>query len=256
MAFDAPAERYDRFMGRYTPSLAVKLCDAAGVTDHDRVLDVGAGPGGLAVELCARVGGENVAAIDPAELFVQACRERCPGADVRQGGAEELPWADATFDAALSCLAVAFFADADQGIAEMARVTKPGGRVGACMWDIDEGGMTMLRVFWEAVRQLHPDVEGERSRAGTSRGDIATRFVRAGLVDVRDGTLEVAADYADFDDFWEPLTFAIGPAGQFLKSLDDSEREQVRELCRGSLPHGSFTLGARAWYAVGTVTAR
>src|SRR5689334_21914339 len=140
MTFDAPAERYDRFMGRYTPGLAVQLCDAAGVTDSGRALDVGAGPGGLAVELCKRVGGENVAAVDPADLFVQACRSRCPGADVRQGGAEDLPWADDTFDAALSCLAVGFFADPDRGVSEMVRVTKPNGRVGACMWDIAGGG--------------------------------------------------------------------------------------------------------------------
>lgn len=255
MTFDAPAERYDRFMGRYTPSLAVKLCDAAGVTDSGRVLDVGAGPGGLAVELCKRVGGENVAAVDPAELFVQACRERCPGADVRQGGAEDLPWADRTFDATLSCLAIGFFADADRGVAEMVRVTTPTGRVGACFWDIAGGGMTMLRVFWNAVRRLRPDAEGEQWRAGTSRGDIAARFERAGLVDVVDGALEVEADYAGFDDFWEPLTFAVGPAGQYLKSLDDGTREQVRELCRASLPDGSFTLDGRAWYAVGTVAS-
>lgn len=253
MTFDAPAERYDRFMGRYTPSLAAQLCDVAGVTESGRVLDVGAGPGGLALELCRRVGNENVAAVEPADLFVQACQARCPGADVRQGGAEELPWPDDTFDATLSCLAIGFFADADRGVAEMARVTKAGGRVGACMWDIPGGGMTMLRVYWEAVRKLHPDTKGEQGRAGTSRGDIAARFERAGMVDVVDGTLEVEAEYADFDDFWEPLTFAVGPAGEHLKSLDDDTREQVRELCRASLPDGSFTLDGRAWYAVGTV---
>lgn len=253
MSFDAPAEHYDRFMGRYTPSLAVKLCDAAGVTDSGRALDVGAGPGGLAVELCRRVGGENVAAVEPAELFVEACQARCPGADVRQGCAEELPWEDDTFDATLSCLAIGFFADPDRGVAEMVRVTKPGGRVGACMWDIAGGGMTMLRVFWDAARRLHPDVEGERARAGTARGDIASRFGRAGLLDVVEGTFEVEADYTDFDDFWAPLTLAVGPAGQYLKSLSDGDRAQVRELCRASLPHGSFTLDGRAWYAVGTV---
>lgn len=252
MTFDAPAEQYDRFIGRYTPSLAAKLCDAARV-DQGSALDVGSGPGGLAVELCARLGAENVAAIDPSEKFMTACRERCPGADVRLGSAEVLPWADATFDATLSCLAVGFFADADQGVAEMARVTRPGGRVAACMWDIAEGGMTMLRTFWDGVRELHPDAEGEQARAGTARGDIASRFERAGLIDIVDGSLTVEASYTDFDDLWEPLTFAIGPAGQYLKSLDDDERARVREACRAMLPAGPFTLDARAWYATGTV---
>jgi SAM-dependent methyltransferase len=254
MTFDAPAEQYDRFMGRYTPSLATKLGDAAGVVDHGRALDVGSGPGGLALELCARLGAENVAAIDPSEQFMAACRQRCPGADVRLGAAEELPWDNASFDTTLSCLAIGFFADPDRGVAEMARVTKPGGRVAACMWDIADGGMTMLRTFWDGARQIHPDVEGERARAGTSRGDIAARFEQAGLVDIVDDSLTVEVTYTDFDDLWEPLTFAIGPAGQYLASLAVDERARVRDACRAMLPSGSFSLDARAWYASGTVS--
>ena len=65
MQFTAPAEHYDRFMGRYVPRLAVALADAAGVSAGMRVLDVGCGPGGLTHELAARVGEDHVAAIDP-----------------------------------------------------------------------------------------------------------------------------------------------------------------------------------------------
>src|ERR1700751_2189505 len=94
MQFAAPAEHYDRFMGRYLPTLSVALADAAGVGVGSgvRVLAVGCGPGGLTRGLAARVGAENVAAIDPAPQFAAACRERNPGADVREGIAEELPW--------------------------------------------------------------------------------------------------------------------------------------------------------------------
>ena len=101
MQFTAPAEHYDRFMGRYVPQLAVALADAAGVEAGMRALDVGCGPGGLTRELASRLGADHVAAIDPAEQFADACRERNPGADVRVGGAEELPWDDGEFDAAL-----------------------------------------------------------------------------------------------------------------------------------------------------------
>lgn len=85
MEFTALAEQYDRFMGRYTPTLAAAPADAAGVASGMHVLDVGCGPGGLTRELAARVGAANVAAIDPAPQFVAACRERNPGADVREG---------------------------------------------------------------------------------------------------------------------------------------------------------------------------
>src|SRR3954447_4708040 len=155
-------------MGRYTRTLAPRLADAAGVSGGMRVLDVGCGPGGLTDVLAARVGEQSVAAIDPAPQFVEACGARHPGADVRVGVAEELPWDDGAFDAALSCLVIAFMRDPDRGVAEMARVTRPGGTVAACMWDIATGGMTMLATFWAAVRTVVPDVAGEQDRPGTA----------------------------------------------------------------------------------------
>ena len=253
MQFAAAAEYYDRFMGRYVPPLASALADAASVTAGVRALDVGCGPGGLTSELVARTGAGNVAALDPAPQFVAACRERNPGADVREGVAESLPWQDGDFDVALSSLVVAFMRDADQGVREMVRVTRPGGTVAVCMWDIAGGGMTMLRMFWTAVRRIEPQAQGERQRAGTTEGDIAERFRRAGLQGVADGTLEVSAEYSGFDDFWEPFTFAVGPAGEHVASMTDDQRAAVREALRADLPESRFSLPARAWYATGLV---
>jgi ubiquinone/menaquinone biosynthesis C-methylase UbiE len=255
MQFAAPAEHYDRFMGRYVPTLAAALADAADLQPGARVLDVGCGPGGLARELAARVGAENVAAIDPAPQFVRACRDRNPGADVREGVAEALPWADGEFDAALSSLVVAFMRDPDAGVREMVRVTRSGGTVAACTWDIATGGMTMLRLFWTAARALDPDVQGEGAMAGTAEGDIAERFRRAGLEQVVAGALTAHAEYASFEDFWEPFTLAVGPAGNHLRSLSEEHQAAVREACRAQLPDGPFSLDARAWYARGTVAA-
>jgi SAM-dependent methyltransferase len=251
--FAAPADHYDRFMGRYVPELAAGLADAAGVAAPMRVLDVGCGPGGLTRELVARTGAENVAAIDPAPQFAAACRERHPGADVRVGVAEELPWADGEFDAALSSLVIGFMRDADAGLREMARVTRPGGVVAACMWDIAGGGMTMLRIFWAAARQVDPGAAGEARMAGTREGDIAARMRRAGLDGVEAGTLHTHAAYTGFEDFWEPFTLAVGPAGHYLSTRSDEERAAIRAACRAELGDGAFTLGARAWYARGTV---
>jgi ubiquinone/menaquinone biosynthesis C-methylase UbiE len=253
MQFTAPAEHYDRFMGRYVPKLAIALADAAGVAAGMRVLDVGCGPGGLTRELASRVGADNVAAIDPAEQFAAAARERNPGADVRVGVAEELPWEDDAFDAALSSLVIAFMRDAGRGTSEMARVTKPGGVVAACMWDVPGGGMQMLSTFWRAVRTLAPDVKGEETRVGFHEGEIAELLEAAGLEDVEQGTLDTSAQYADFDDFWEPFTFAVGPAGSYLRAQDTDRQEAIRDHCFALLgePSGPFELEARAWYARG-----
>jgi SAM-dependent methyltransferase len=252
--FSSAVENYDRFMGRYAAGLAPKLADAAGVRAGMHVLDVGCGPGALAVELAGRVGEPNVAAVDPTAHFVAACRARLPGADVREGVAESLPWDGGTFDAALCSLVVAWMSDADQGIGEMVRVTKPGGTVAAAMWDLAGGGLEMLTHFWRAARAIDPSLPDDEPRAGVREGDLVERFGRAGLEGVTAGTLETGVDYAGFDDYWEPFVGGGGPAsGAFYASLDDSGKATLRESVRASLPHGPFTLPARAWLALGTV---
>jgi ubiquinone/menaquinone biosynthesis C-methylase UbiE len=253
--FTAPANHYDRFMGRYVPKLAVALADAAGVAAGMRALDVGCGPGGLTQELAARLGEDHVAAIDPSPQFAAATRERHPGADVRDGVAEDLPFADDSFDVALSSLVIAFMRDADAGAREMARVTKAGGVVAECMWDIPGGGMTMLSTFWSAVRTVVPGTQGEQARVGFREGEIAEVLARAGLEDVQSGTLDTSAHYDDFEDFWTPFTYAVGPAGMHLASRSPEQQDAIREECRRRLgePDGPFDLTARAWYARGVV---
>jgi SAM-dependent methyltransferase len=255
--FAAPAEHYDRFMGRYVPTLAVALADAAGVSAGMCALDVGCGPGGLTHELVARLGADHVAAIDPSPQFAAANRERHPGADVRDGAAEDLPFADDSFDVALSSLVIAFMRDAAAGAREMARVTKPGGVVAECMWDIPGGGMTMLSTFWAAVRTIDPSSQGEQARVGVREGEIADVLIAAGLEGVRSGSLTTSAHYEDFEDFWMPFTYAVGPAGEHLASLSEEQRDAIRDECRRRLgePDGPFELEARAWYARGEVPA-
>lgn len=252
MEFTAAAEKYDRFMGRYARGLAPRLADAAGVREGMTVLDVGCGPGALAEELARRVGAARVAAIDPAPQFAAACQARVPGADVREGVAESLPWPDDRFDVAMCSLVVAFMQDPEQGLREMARVTRPGGGVAACMWDVPGGGMTMLSTFWRAVRALDLDAVGETLRAGVTEGDLGARLRQAGLTDVHEGTLETSVSYADFDDFWDPFTFAVGPAGSYLAAQTPERQAEIRETCRATLPEPPFTLTARAWFARGT----
>ncbi len=254
--FAGSAEHYDEFMGRYAFQVAAELIDDAAITPGMRVLDVGCGPGTLTGLLVSLLGATQVAAIDPAPQFATATHVRNPGADVRTGGAEDLPWSDDTFDAALACLVIGFMSDPEQGCREMARVVRPGGTVAACMWDIAGDRMGMLARFWDAVRSVHPEAGGEHAMPGTSEGEIAGLFERVGLDDVVAGEVSAHVDYPGFEDFWRPLTYGIGPAGQYLVALPDSECDQVREACRAALPSGAFTVDATAWCARGTVAAR
>ena len=153
MSFAVPAASYDRFMGVYSAKLAPKLADLAGVAAGQRVLDVGCGPGALAAELVSRLGAGAVTAVDPSDTFVEAARERLPGVRVERAQAERLPFPDDAFDAALAQLVVHFMADPVAGLREMARVTRTGGVVAACVWD-HAGGQGPLSAFWDAARVL------------------------------------------------------------------------------------------------------
>ncbi len=252
--FVVPAAGYDRLMGRYLPTLAPAFADAAGVRAGMRVLDVGCGPGGLTTELVARVGADAVAAIDSSPPFVRACQERNPGADVREGVAEALPFDDGTFDVTVSSLVVGFLDDAETAGREMLRVTRAGGVVAGCFWDRD--GMPALRTFWRAAASLDARVDGDPRRLGDDEGDIAGLLARAGAVAIEQGMLPAEGVYADFDDWWEPFTLGVGPAGAYVRTLDDDRRAELRLAAHEALgrPVGPFTQQARAWYARGVAT--
>ena len=250
MSFFVAADAYDRFMGRYSSLLAAQLADFAGVGSGQHVLDVGCGPGALTSELVARLGASAVAAVDPSEPFVVAARERHPGVDVQQAPAEELPFADGEFDAALAQLVVHFMADPVRGLAEMARVTRAGGVVCACVWD-HGGGQSPLTPFWQGVRELEPGTDPEPNLAGTREGQLTELFREAGLREVEDTALTVHLEHATFEDWWEPFTLGVGPAGVYFASLDATKQAELREACRRRLPEPPFTLPARAWTARG-----
>jgi SAM-dependent methyltransferase len=252
VTFAVAADAYDRFMGRYSTRLAAPFADFAGVRDGMRVVDVGCGPGALTRVLVERLGADAVAAVDPSESFVASARERHPGVEVRQAPAEALPFADGAFDGALAQLVVHFMADPVAGLREMSRVTRPGGVVAACTWDI--ANASPLTPFWRAVRELEPRAEGEEARPGTREGDLEALFGEAGLADVEEEPLTLSMTHATFEEWWEPFPLGVGPAGQYAASLDADRREAVRERARALLGDGPFELPLRVWSARGRVT--
>jgi SAM-dependent methyltransferase len=257
MTFAVAGEKYDRFMGRYSKQLAPLFIDFAGVSSGMTAVDVGCGPGALTQALVERLGAENVAAADPSEPFIAATTERARGADVRLAPAEELPWEDDRFDAALSQLVVNFMRDADAGVGEMRRVVRPGGVVAACTWEYARD-MEMLGNFWAAARELEPDApdEGHTMRY-RSADELEELWNRAGLDGVTTDELHVEASYSNFDELWEPFTYGVGPAGAHVAGLEPEQRDALRAAFFANLgePSGSFTLGATACAVRGTVPA-
>lgn len=253
----AAAEHYDRHVGRYTRELARSLMAHAGVRPGQRALDVGCGPGALATELAAILGPDNVSAVDPSPSFVEACRQRLPGMDVRVAVAEQLPFDDASFDHSLAQLVVNFMADAIAGVNDMVRVTRPGGRVSVATWDYADG-MTFLRRFWDAAVAVDPAaaaVDEALTMRYCTPDELGKLLSDSGLTDVRVSSAQPSATYENFDDLWTPIEGSIGPSGVYVASLPDDQRAAVKEEFRRLLVvgDGAFQLSARAWIATGMV---
>ena len=246
MSFDVSADAYLQFMGQYSEPLAARFADLAEVRPGQRLLDVGCGPGALTAELARRVGPDAVSAVEPSASFAAAVSARLPGVDVRPSAAEHLPFPDDAFDGALAQLVVHFMTDPVQGLREMSRVTRPGGMVAACVWD-HAGGRGPLTAFWTAVRELDPAADDESRLAGVREGQLARLFARAGLDQARATTLTVRAGYDSFEQWWEPFTLGVGPAGTHVASLTPDRRAALREQCRRLLPAGPFEISATAW---------
>jgi SAM-dependent methyltransferase len=232
--------------------LSPQLADLAGVHAGQRALDVGCGPGALTAVLVARLGAECVAAIDPSEPFVEAVQARNPGVEVHRAAAESLPFPNDSFDVSLAQLVVHFMADPVAGLGEMARVTRPGGVVATCVWD-HAGGQGPLGLFWSVARELDGGAVDEAHLPGAREGHLAELFAAAGIRQIEATHMSANLEMSGFDEWWEPFTRGVGPAGAYLTTLDADRRTELRERCRARLPGARFTIPALAWAARGRV---
>ena len=171
--FDRWAETYDRsfLQRRVFEPVHEALIQALGSVEGWRVLDVGCGTGTLTVALARR--SARAIGVDPAPRMVAQARAKQEGAPVTfiVGSAEALPFADSSFDGATASMTVHHWRDAERGLAEVARVLRPGGR--AAIADIDLPGS--LRSVLRLVRNPH---------AGWSRRELAGILYRSGFIRV------------------------------------------------------------------------
>jgi SAM-dependent methyltransferase len=246
---------YDRFMGRFSEPLARRFVELLGLKPGQRVLDVGCGTGILTRHLADAVGPAFVSAVDPSPPFVAAVRETLGAVQATVASAEDLPFADDAFDTVVAQLVVHFLDDPARGVAEMARVARPGGLVAASVWDFG-GRRGPLGVFERATGDLSLAAPNERSRPGAVEGDLARLFDGAGLVDVESREVTVSVELESFDAWWEPFTLGAGPAGAFVRSLDPATRQLLQDHARTLVPDAAFTIDAAAWYALGRVPER
>lgn len=254
------AAGYERYMGRWSRLLVPGYLDFAGVRDGQRILDVGTGTGAVALAIEARTGRAEIVGIDPSQAFLAAGRKQAASGRVRfeVGDAQAMPFPDASFDQTLSLLVLNFVKNPAKAIAEMRRVTRPGGTVSGCVWDYNEG-MQMARFFWDEAVALDPSMasKDQRHMRFARQGELGEAWRTAGLTGVREHALVIDQRYSNFDDYWLPFLEGAGAAGAFVASLAPERRQEIESRLRkrmlGDRPDGPFTLKGRAWCVRGEV---
>lgn len=256
--FSNPAA-YERMMGRWSARLAPLFVDFAQVREGSRVLDVGCGTGSLVHAVAQITRRSEIVGIDPAQPFIDHCRSRFvdPRIAFDCGSALELPYPDDAFDQSLSLLVFMFLPQPEAAASEMRRVTRPGGTVAACTWNVER--LELSSILWDEAMKLDPNAElhAERPRRCTRKGELDALWHAAGLEDVEETALEIRTEFSSFDDWWLPFVGGAGPAGAYVVGLSPERREALRAALHAKLLAGGadhpFALRAQAWAVRGTV---
>jgi SAM-dependent methyltransferase len=253
---------YEPYVGRWSRLVARAFLAWLALPPSARWLDVGCGTGALSETILAQTSPAAVHGIDPSEGYLALAREqvRDPRVHFGVGDVRQLSGASAAYDVVVSGLVLNFIPDLSAGMAEMVRVTRPGGVVAAYVWDY-AGKMELMRYFWDAAVTLKPEArERDEGRRFPICQPEALRhlFRDAGLhaIDLR--AIEVPTHFRDFEDYWAPFLGGQFPAPEYAMSLREEDRAALREQIRVTLPFaddGTIRLIARAWAVRGEKTA-
>jgi SAM-dependent methyltransferase len=251
---------YELQMGRWSRRLAQTFLDFVGTADGESVLDVGCGTGSLSFALAERCRVGQLRGIDSAPPYVQyaARRNSNPAIQFQVGDACALDFPDHSFDRVFSMLVLHFVPNAGVAIAEMRRVARPGAVVAATVWD-SRGGFVVYRMFFDTAAVLDPEAARRRARSFTRPmtrpGELGNAWRAAGFKDVVETTLSIRMEYTSFDDYWAPYTGKDGPIAEYVGSLNDAQRDKLREALKSAYldgePDGPRSYAALAWAVKG-----
>ncbi|WP_144184306.1 class I SAM-dependent methyltransferase [Elioraea rosea] len=245
---------YERMMGKWSGLAGRAFIDWLSPPPNLRWLDIGCGNGAftqVVVEHCTPM---TVEGVDPSEGQLAFARERLaiPIARFRQGDAMALPFADGTFDAAVMALVVFFIPDPARGVAEMARVLRPGGLAAAYVWDVVSGGGPSEAIISEIAGMGFTPLRAPRAEASTPEG-LHMLWTGAGFADIEACVIRMRRTFDDFDDYWS-TTITAPHLAPMLATLASADVTQLKSRVREQVPieaSGRVSIEAHANAIVG-----
>lgn len=249
-------DAYEHFMGRWSREIAGRFLQWLNVAPGRRWLDVGCGTGALTQTIAETTQPDRIIGLDPSWDFVRYAMQQTPEGAFLVADGSMLAIGSETFDAVISGLVLNFIPRPDQALTEMRRVVKPGGIVAAYVWDY-AGKMEFLRYFWDAAVAFDAGAatmhEGQRFPICQPE-PLRQMWQAAGFTDVSVDAIDICTRFDDFDSYWRLFTRGSFPAPVYALSLDDVQRNRLRDRLRTVIPtehDGSINLIARVWAAFG-----
>lgn len=260
MPWDLVATGYAENVEKYFGPFARRALELVELAPDSRVLDVACGPGTLS-RLAAKTAA-SVSAIDFSKGMIDIlnqtlAQEGITNIDTTCGDGQDLPYADASFDAAFSLFGLMFFPDRMKGYAGIHRILKPGGRILVSSWAPLADSPAMWTMFG-AIRAMKPELPEPKTVIDSLENPefFKNELEAAGFVDVAIHRVTNSLEIDSIDLLWDELVKGSAPIAMMKANLDEDEwREKEQAALRylhEALPELPVTLGTSAWFGMGT----
>ncbi|HEX8665150.1 MAG TPA: methyltransferase domain-containing protein [Beijerinckiaceae bacterium] len=227
---------YEQLMGRWSRRVGDVFVQWIGAPPDLRWLDIGCGTGVFTEQVVRGCAPAAVTGVDPSpEQLAFAERRGLAGAEFRVRDAQDLPFADESFDIAVMALVVHFIPDPGKAVAEMARVLRRGGWGTAYVWDFTKAGSPTAPLA-AAMKAIGLEAPMPPSPHATSSAALRDLWRGAGFAGLEERTIAIPVEFAGFEEFWRSMTVPVGPTGQAIAAMTPDGRARLRSALEQQLP--------------------